>query len=148
METLCRGSVWVQARTGRGAHVFWLRLAGSMDKYGTHNAITCDSCACRPIQGYRYRCLNCPNHDLCETCYEKFTSGELNQNSQLARVNKVSANIEDHKFQTYSESDGSFVPISGKPKQVATAKSQKKVKPNEPCPCSSGKKYKKCCGKP
>lgn len=22
-----------------------------------------------------------------------------------------------------------------------------KVKPNEPCPCGSGKKYKKCCGK-
>jgi hypothetical protein len=21
-----------------------------------------------------------------------------------------------------------------------------KVKPNEPCPCGSGKKYKKCCG--
>ena len=21
----------------------------------------------------------------------------------------------------------------------------KKVKPNEPCPCGSGKKYKKCC---
>ena len=23
----------------------------------------------------------------------------------------------------------------------------KKVKRNEPCPCGSGKKYKKCCGK-
>jgi len=22
-----------------------------------------------------------------------------------------------------------------------------KIKPNEPCPCGSGKKYKKCCGK-
>jgi uncharacterized protein YchJ len=22
-----------------------------------------------------------------------------------------------------------------------------KVKPNAPCPCGSGKKYKKCCGK-
>ena len=24
---------------------------------------------------------------------------------------------------------------------------EKKVGPNEPCPCGSGKKYKKCCGK-
>ena len=24
----------------------------------------------------------------------------------------------------------------------------KKVGPNEPCPCGSGKKYKKCCGRP
>ena len=23
----------------------------------------------------------------------------------------------------------------------------KKIKRNEPCPCGSGKKYKKCCGK-
>ncbi|MDR0369519.1 MAG: SEC-C domain-containing protein [Candidatus Peribacteria bacterium] len=22
----------------------------------------------------------------------------------------------------------------------------KKVRPNDPCPCGSGKKYKKCCG--
>lgn len=24
---------------------------------------------------------------------------------------------------------------------------EKKVYPNDPCPCGSGKKYKKCCGK-
>ena len=24
-------------------------------------------------------------------------------------------------------------------------KAAKRVKPNEPCPCGSGKKYKKCC---
>lgn len=24
----------------------------------------------------------------------------------------------------------------------------KKIKPNEPCPCHSGNKYKKCCGRP
>ena len=28
-----------------------------------------------------------------------------------------------------------------------TARSTKKVGRNEPCPCGSGKKYKKCCGK-
>eukprot|EP00729_Bicosta_minor_P027700 gene27700-26136_t len=28
-----------------------------------------------------------------------------------------------------------------------TQAKKKKVKPNEPCPCESGKKYKKCCGK-
>ena len=26
-------------------------------------------------------------------------------------------------------------------------KVEKKVYPNDPCPCGSGKKYKKCCGK-
>jgi uncharacterized protein YchJ len=24
---------------------------------------------------------------------------------------------------------------------------EKKIYPNDPCPCGSGKKYKKCCGK-
>jgi uncharacterized protein YecA (UPF0149 family) len=24
---------------------------------------------------------------------------------------------------------------------------KRKVRPNDPCPCGSGKKYKKCCGK-
>ncbi|MFV0442636.1 MAG: SEC-C metal-binding domain-containing protein, partial [Planctomycetaceae bacterium] len=37
------------------------------------------------------------------------------------------------------------------PGQVATAvepirNQDKKARPNEPCPCGSGKKYKKCCG--
>lgn len=26
-------------------------------------------------------------------------------------------------------------------------KEEKKIYPNDPCPCGSGKKYKKCCGK-
>jgi len=26
-------------------------------------------------------------------------------------------------------------------------KSERKKYPNDPCPCGSGKKYKKCCGK-
>ncbi len=25
--------------------------------------------------------------------------------------------------------------------------SKKKIYPNDPCPCGSGKKYKKCCGR-
>jgi preprotein translocase subunit SecA len=31
------------------------------------------------------------------------------------------------------------------PKTVKRA--GKKVQPNDPCPCGSGKKYKKCCGR-
>jgi preprotein translocase subunit SecA len=26
-------------------------------------------------------------------------------------------------------------------------KAEKKTKPDDPCPCGSGKKYKDCCGK-
>ncbi len=32
-------------------------------------------------------------------------------------------------------------------KSSTTIKKEAKVYPNDPCPCGSGKKYKKCCGK-
>ena len=32
-------------------------------------------------------------------------------------------------------------------KQSTTVRKEKRVYPNDPCPCGSGKKYKKCCGK-
>lgn len=32
-------------------------------------------------------------------------------------------------------------------KQSGTIRKEKKIGRNEPCPCGSGKKYKKCCGK-
>ena len=32
-------------------------------------------------------------------------------------------------------------------KNARTIHVEKKVYPNDPCPCGSGKKYKKCCGK-
>lgn len=30
---------------------------------------------------------------------------------------------------------------------IRTALNGKKIYPNDPCPCGSGKKYKKCCGR-
>jgi len=96
--------------------------------------------------GYRYKCLHCKNHDICETCHAKFCdTGELTQNESLARVNQVSKRAEDHKFRKYAESDGSFKPIGGGGVTGATKARPKKTKPNDPCPCGSKKKYKKCC---
>lgn len=37
----------------------------------THNNITCDGCQLAPIVGVRYKCANCPNFDLCESCEAK-----------------------------------------------------------------------------
>ncbi|ODH47886.1 hypothetical protein GX48_06005 [Paracoccidioides brasiliensis] len=33
-----------------------------------HRGVTCNSCGAMPIQGVRYRCANCIDYDLCETC--------------------------------------------------------------------------------
>ena len=38
--------------------------------------------------------------------------------------------------------------ISKKPHNYTAGVGQKKIGRNDPCPCGSGKKYKKCCGKP
>ena len=32
-----------------------------------------------------------------------------------------------------------------KKKEALTTKKEAKAKPNDPCPCGSGKKFKKCC---
>ena len=116
--------------------------------YGTHDGITCDACACRPMQGYRYKCKFCKNHDICEACYAKFMETKVVvQNPTLERVNKVSKRAEDHEFYRYAEPDGSFKPMGGTAPRTATQKRAKKTKPNDPCPCGSGKKFKKCCRK-
>ena len=39
-------------------------------KFGTHKSITCDGCGTVPLVGYRWRCKQCKNHDLCDTCHE------------------------------------------------------------------------------
>ena len=33
-----------------------------------HRGIECNSCGTQPIQGIRYRCANCVDYDLCESC--------------------------------------------------------------------------------
>jgi len=33
-----------------------------------HRGVTCNSCGSMPIRGIRYRCANCVDYDLCETC--------------------------------------------------------------------------------
>ena len=34
----------------------------------THYGVTCDLCHAKPIRGKRYKCLLCPNYDVCSTC--------------------------------------------------------------------------------
>ena len=84
--------------------------------------------------------------------------------AQLARYNYVAANKEqDRSFASYDTSrfalagqsaeareaaaaEGGARPMDApraKPKPIRTGP---KIKPNDPCPCGSGKKYKKCCG--
>lgn len=35
-----------------------------------HHRVQCDFCDVAPIIGNRYKCMTCPNFDLCQACYE------------------------------------------------------------------------------
>ena len=41
------------------------------DTIDIHHNIFCDACGMQPILGLRYKCLDCPDFDLCEGCYNK-----------------------------------------------------------------------------
>jgi tetratricopeptide (TPR) repeat protein len=49
------------------------------------------------------------------------------------------------RYERRKREETNYTPIIGTPKQ--TPPRPRKVGRNEPCPCGSGKKYKKCCGK-
>jgi SEC-C motif-containing protein len=52
-----------------------------------------------------------------------------------------------HELATFSKNEGNWYFVSGEavaPKPVV--RSTPKVGRNDPCPCGSGKKFKKCCG--
>eukprot|EP00615_Pteridomonas_danica_P011257 CAMPEP_0114359174 /NCGR_PEP_ID=MMETSP0101-20121206/22818_1 /TAXON_ID=38822 ORGANISM="Pteridomonas danica, Strain PT" /NCGR_SAMPLE_ID=MMETSP0101 /ASSEMBLY_ACC=CAM_ASM_000211 /LENGTH=159 /DNA_ID=CAMNT_0001502583 /DNA_START=12 /DNA_END=491 /DNA_ORIENTATION=+ len=109
--------------------------------FGEHPGISCDGCGAAPLVGYRYHCSKCANHDVCESCFDLWGNGKGEIDNQLGGQ-KLSIDPADHSFKVYR--DKSFKSLVKGVKQEPVVK---KTKPNEPCPCGSGKKYKKCCGK-
>jgi preprotein translocase subunit SecA len=61
---------------------------------------------------------------------------------QLAEPESM-AEMQKPKEQQLVFSGGGDAPVKKKP----VKRSEKKVGRNAPCPCGSGKKYKKCCGR-
>ncbi len=51
-----------------------------------------------------------------------------------------------HEISQFRRSEGRWLYVDGDTQQPVR-RSQPKVGRNEPCPCGSGKKHKKCCGK-
>jgi hypothetical protein len=58
------------------------------------------------------------------------------QNARRKELNELAANYKKNKVQGTFENGGKVVPFK---------RNSPKVGRNEPCPCGSGKKYKKCC---
>ncbi len=52
-----------------------------------------------------------------------------------------------HEISRFEKVDGRWYYVDGDMPKPQTVRSEAKVGRNDPCPCGSGKKYKKCCGK-
>ena len=54
--------------------------------------------------------------------------------------------VDHHELATFRRDDRWYFVDGKEPKLVPFQRRERKVGPNEPCPCGSGKKFKKCCG--
>ncbi len=54
---------------------------------------------------------------------------------------------EHHEVALFRKIDGKWYFDDGETKLEPIVNENKRVKPNDPCPCGSGKKHKKCCGR-
>ncbi len=64
-----------------------------------------------------------------------------------ARYRSDDEELEHHEVSEFRKEDGSWYFVDGKvvlPEPIR--REEPKVGRNDPCPCGSGKKYKKCCG--
>ena len=66
-----------------------------------------------------------------------------------AHYHLAGEDIAHHEIAQFRREDGKWYFVDGlevKPRPFKNV--APKIGPNEPCPCGSGKKFKKCCGKP
>jgi preprotein translocase subunit SecA len=62
---------------------------------------------------------------------------------------RIEAKVKEEEFQHKEQTQLNYAGAEkegAKPKKAPTRRDQPKVGRNEPCPCGSGKKHKKCCG--
>ncbi len=66
----------------------------------------------------------------------------------IARYTDHDTPLEHHELSEFRKEDGEWFFYDGKlVKDKPFVRTAPKVERNAPCPCGSGKKYKKCCGK-
>ena len=51
-----------------------------------------------------------------------------------------------HEISSFQKVEGRWTYVDGRMPKPETIRNVEKVGRNDPCPCGSGKKYKKCCG--
>lgn len=64
----------------------------------------------------------------------------------IALFDNDAGSHEHHELSEFEKIDGNWYFVEGKVFNQPIMREVPKVGRNEPCPCNSGKKYKKCCG--
>eukprot|EP01122_Echinamoeba_exundans_P016242 TRINITY_DN816_c1_g2_i1.p1 TRINITY_DN816_c1_g2~~TRINITY_DN816_c1_g2_i1.p1 ORF type:complete len:330 (-),score=88.33 TRINITY_DN816_c1_g2_i1:115-1104(-) len=59
------------ARRGPWWQRFQHNIVQNEEGKDVHRNVICDGCNAHPIVGKRFKCLDCPDFDLCETCFDK-----------------------------------------------------------------------------
>lgn len=70
--------------------------------------------------------------------------GTVTFSARYLHKSQVNAHVEKSEFR--KDDDGHWLYVDGDMNPTITPRTTKKVGRNEPCPCGSGKKFKKCCG--
>ena len=81
---------------------------------------------------------------------EEDTAVSLDFDKELLYKNMVAADAESlYNLPEWNQifDEGKRKALYKEQKSSTTIRKPEKVYPNDPCPCGSGKKYKKCCGK-
>ena len=66
----------------------------------------------------------------------------------IARYENGGEEHQHHERASFEKKGGVWKLVDGRLVDSTFRRTQPKIGPNQPCPCGSGKKYKKCCGKP
>ena len=65
----------------------------------------------------------------------------------IARYREKDKAVKHHEVADFARVEGRWYFVDGHaPKPVQSVRQGPKIGRNDPCPCGSGKKYKKCCG--
>jgi SEC-C motif-containing protein len=64
----------------------------------------------------------------------------------IATYSQQDEKIQHHELATFRKEDGAWTFVDGRILRQPFHRDQPKIGRNDPCPCGSGKKYKKCCG--
>ncbi len=66
----------------------------------------------------------------------------------IARYREKGIRRQHHEVATFQKSEGRWYFVDGQaPEPHTVVRESPKVGRNDPCPCNSGKKFKKCCGR-